>query len=70
MDEMVMRFRERTNRYIEQCDALYAYLLEPFVVFQEPVFDDLGSDDTPDPIYLIPGETFSDSPLPSELFDL
>lgn len=70
MDEIVAMFRQRGDRYIDQCDSLYAYLIEPFLILKEPVLDEDDSE-IPFPSFMDAKEAIKvDNTLPPGLMDL
>ena len=69
MDELVAMFRQRGDRYIDQCDALYAFLIEPFLVFKEPMPEQ--SRECPPPSFMTRSESGKcEEQLPRDLFDM
>ena len=70
MDELIASFRQRGDRYVDQCDALYAVLIEPFLILKEPVREG-DEDQVPLPSFMLPGESVRvDDKLPPELLEL
>jgi hypothetical protein len=70
MDDLIGLFRERGDRYIDQCDALYAYLVEPFILLKQTKQNVGAKDEIPKPSFLRSESPVSEEALPQELFSL
>lgn len=64
-------FKERCDQYIDQSDALYAYLIEPFLVLKDNEEEELSDQkDVPIPSFLKEIQNLSDLKLPDHLFEV
>ena len=65
-------FKERCDQYIDQSDALYAYLIEPFLVLKENDEDDGDEikDEIPQPSFINETTSNNEIVLPDNLFTL
>jgi hypothetical protein len=70
MEEVIMLFRERGDQYVDQCDALYAYLVEPFICLSDPRLKVREHVGIPEPSFLKEESPPPTEDLPSALFDL
>ena len=44
-------FKERCDQYIDQSDALYAYLIEPYLNLKDSEEEDVNDDNPPKPAF-------------------
>lgn len=70
MDEIYSIFKERGNKYIDNLDSLYAFLVEPFICFQETQIrsNENEEDICPLPTFFKQQEIETKNELPADLF--
>lgn len=62
-------FKERCDQYIDQSDALYAYLIEPFLSLNEND-DEEDKNEVPVPSFSHEIESLPEFKLPDHLFEV
>lgn len=69
MEELVAMFRQRGDRYVDQCDALYAFLVEPFLILKDPCGGECH--ECPPPSFLVKSDLAKcDEDIPKDLLEL
>lgn len=64
-------FKERCDQYIDQSDALYAYLIEPFLAMTENEEEEKKDEnDVPTPSYNHEIESLPEFKIPDNLFEV
>lgn len=64
-------FKERCDQYIDQSDALYAYLIEPFLSLTDnEEEEDTNKNDIPIPSFLNEIQSLTEFKLPESLFEV